>query len=130
MIKILHVDDESQLTDLLRLNLERTGRFTVKTENLSRRALQTAREFQPDVILLDIIMPGLDGGDLAGQFQADPALSSVPVILVSALVSANESDGESISINGGHVVVPKPVRISHLIKSIDYVLSSDGAPKP
>ena len=129
MIKILLIDDEPQLTDLLRLNLERTGRFTVRTENISRRAIQTALEFVPDVILLDIIMPGLDGGDLAGKFKMEPTLSTVPIILVSALVSANESDGESIAINGGHVVVAKPVRVSHLIKSIEYVLEQGQAAK-
>jgi len=127
MTKVLLVDDESQLTDLLRLNLERTGRFSVRAENISRRALQTAREFGPDVILLDIIMPGLDGGDLAGKFQADPDLAAVPIILVSALVSADDAEGDSIAISGGHVVVPKPVRISHLIRSIEYVLEQRRA---
>ena len=69
MTKILIIDDEVVFTDLMRMNLEKTGEFKVKVENESTLALRAAREFEPDVILLDIVMPGMDGGDLSARFR-------------------------------------------------------------
>jgi CheY-like chemotaxis protein len=55
------------LIGLLKLNLEQTGDHEVATENISKAALDAAKEFQPNLLLLDVVMPGLDGGSLAGQ---------------------------------------------------------------
>ena len=65
--RILIVDDEERFTRILRLNLGCTGRYTVRTENSALNACTTACEFRPDLILLDVMMPGLDGGEVAAH---------------------------------------------------------------
>ena len=90
--RILIVDDEPNLSGLVRLFLEKTQRFEVRVENRSALALSAAREFRPDMILLDVNMPGKDGGDVAREIQADPVLGSVPIIFCTSLISrANDS---------------------------------------
>lgn len=59
--RILIVDDEPSFVRLLKLNLERTGQFTVKEEHDGTKALPVATEFRPDLILLDMVMPKIDG---------------------------------------------------------------------
>lgn len=63
--KILIVDDEEDFTKLIKLNLERTGEYEVEIENGGLRGLAAAREFKPDLILLDILMPDMEGGEVA-----------------------------------------------------------------
>ena len=75
--RILVVDDEPNLSGLVRLFLEKTQRFEVRVENRSALALAAAREFRPDLILLDVDMPGKNGGDVAREIQAEPALRGV-----------------------------------------------------
>ena len=70
--RILIIDDEPSMTRMIRLTLEMTKRYQVREENNAMHALATAREFKPDLILLDVIMPGVDGGELARRIKADP----------------------------------------------------------
>ena len=81
--------------ELIKINLEKTGEFEVQNKNDSTLALGTTRRFQPDAILLDVVMAGMDRGDVQAQFQEDPFLSSVPIILLTALVdSLNSPQGQ------------------------------------
>ena len=94
--KILIVDDEKSLTTLLKLNLEDTGNYEVRVENWAEDALPAAREFQPDLMLLDIIMPRMAGGDVVAQFKADPELKTIPIVFITAAVQPHiveENDG-------------------------------------
>src|SRR5574341_977452 len=88
--RILIVDDETTITRLLKLNLERTGAYVVREENLGSNAHLAAREFKPDLILLDIMMPDIDGGDVAAQLQEDPILKNTPVVFLTAAVKKDE----------------------------------------
>jgi CheY-like chemotaxis protein len=65
MQRILLVDDEPALTRMMKLNLERTGRFEVFTENSGPRAVEAVRSCRPDLIFLDVMMPGKSGDDVA-----------------------------------------------------------------
>ncbi len=71
--RILLVDDEESLCRVLKLNLEETGEYEVKTETRGTRALAIARDFKPNLIILDFVMPDIDGGSLLNQLQADNA---------------------------------------------------------
>ena len=112
--KVLVIDDEAGFTKLLKMNLEKDGQFEVRIENNSLKALAAGQEFQPDVILLDVVMPGLDGVDVAAQFQDDPLLRQVPVIMLTALVSPGETSQDSVAQSGSLTVLPKPVNMDKL----------------
>ena len=112
--KVLVVDDEAGFTKLLKMNLEKSGEFEVCVENNSLKALKAAQDFGPDVILLDVVMPGLDGGDVAAQFQDDPILRNVPVIMLTALVSPGETSNDSVAQSGSLSVLAKPVNMEKL----------------
>src|SRR5438132_8569108 len=89
--RILIVDDEAGFTRLLKLTLERTGEYTVQEENDGTKAHETARRFRPDLILLDIVMPKIDGGDVASQLRADPMMKRTPIVFLTAIVSKQET---------------------------------------
>lgn len=121
--KILIVDDEAGFTQLLKMNLERTGNFEVQVENDSRKALTVAVEFEPDVVLLDVSMPGLDGGEVAALFAEHPDLRNVPIIMLTALVPPNEEDPEAVIKAGDVSVLAKPISMGLLMKCIAEVLN-------
>ena len=81
--RIFIIDDESDLTDLLRYQLEREG-FKVEARNDPFVALSAARDFNPDLIVLDVMMPDLDGYQLLRMFRSDNLLSEVPVVMLTA----------------------------------------------
>ena len=112
--RILIIDDESGFTRLLKLTLERTGRYTVCEENDGTKAWLAARDFKPDIIFLDIVMPKIDGGDVAQQIRSDPMLAHVPIIFLTAIVSEKEG-GQEI---GGFPFLAKPVSLEAIEKSI------------
>src|SRR5512134_1615072 len=88
--KIMIVDDEAPFTRLLKLTLEKTGRYAVQVENVASRAVQTAKEFEPDLVLMDVMMPEIDGGVLASQFQSSHRLQNVPIVFLTAAVRREE----------------------------------------
>ena len=88
--RILAVDDEASNTRLVKLYLERTKEYTVREENDAMAALAATEEFQPHLILLDVKMPGMDGWDLAGCFQANPKLKGVPIVFLTAAITKAE----------------------------------------
>src|ERR1041385_8372731 len=105
--RLLLIDDEVAFTRIAKLNLEAAGHYEVRVENEGSRALEAAREFAPDLILLDVIMPDVDGGDIGGQIRSDAALAHVPVVNLTAAASHQELQGESGTI-GGRVFIAKP----------------------
>ena len=75
-VRILIVDNDRDTTHLVKVLLERTGYYLVSEENDATKAHQSALNFRPDLILLDIVMPETDGGEVAARIQADPELES------------------------------------------------------
>ena len=116
--RILVVDDEPEITFMVKLNLEQTGRYEVRTENLARRAIEAAREFLPDLILLDVIMPGMLGSEIAAQLQADPELRATKFIFLTAVVTKDEALRSNSQI-GGHTFVAKPIIEDDLCRVIE-----------
>lgn len=122
--RILIVDDEAAITRLLKLNLEQTNEFIVRTENSPTSALQAALEFQPDLILLDVIMPGLDGGYLAAQMQAHPELRNKPIVFLTAAATKEEVTARH-GLIGGLSFLAKPVDMTEVLTCLKSHL---GAP--
>jgi CheY-like chemotaxis protein len=119
--KILVVDDESAFTRMLKRNLEATGRFEVREENTGTGALAVARQFLPDLVLLDVMMPEIAGGDVAAQFGQDALLKSVPIIFLTAIVGTEEVSPTG-SFIGGHTFLAKPVKLDNLLTCIGKFL--------
>lgn len=115
--KILIVDDEAALTRMVRLNLEKTGEFMVREVNHAPAAITAVREFKPDLILLDVIMPGMDGGDIRARLHADAHLKDIPVVFLTAAVAPGETHGGPLH-SGGEEFLPKPVRLDVLLACI------------
>jgi CheY-like chemotaxis protein len=116
--RILVIDDEPSITRSMKANLERTGAYSVRTENHTGFALATARQFQPDLIFLDVMMPGMDGGALAEQLKTDHDLKNVPVVFLTALVTKQET-GEGGAPIGGRTFMAKPASLAALTKCIE-----------
>jgi CheY-like chemotaxis protein len=116
--RVLIVDDESGFTRLLKLTLEKTGRFEVREENDGTKAWLVAREFMPDIVFLDVIMPKIDGGDVAQQIRSDPKLAHVPIVFLTAIVSSKEG-GQEIA---GFPFLAKPVSLADIIACIEQHL--------
>lgn len=123
--RILIVDDDANSTHLVKILLERTGPYLVLEENDPTKADQTAHDFKPDVILLDIVMPKLDGGELAIQMESDRELHDTPIIFLTALVTHSEAKG-GLHIQG-HPLVAKPISIPELIEAIEKHLATPVA---
>lgn len=115
--KILIIDDEEAFTRMIKLNLEGTGLYEVLEENKSTRAVATAKEVRPDLILLDIIMPDLDGTTVARNLKEEPATKDIPVVFLTVVVQKKETEG-SCSVIGGYPFIAKPVNTEELIGCI------------
>src|SRR5262249_37850453 len=112
--RILVVDDEASITRLLKLNLEQTNEYVVRGENDSKRAMATAEEFQPHLILLDVMMPGIDGGELASRFQENRKFKRVPTLFLTAAATKAEVYARGGKV-GGLPFLAKPVEISEVV---------------
>jgi len=116
--RILIVDDEAPITRLIRLNLEQTNRYEAREENDPDQVITAAHEFRPDLILMDVVMPNLDGGDLVTRLKADPKLKNIPVVFLTATVRKAEVDSFG-GIVGGFPFLGKPVSSAELIACIE-----------
>lgn len=125
MKRILIVDDESGFTRLMKLTLEQSGDYQIIEENDGARAWETARRVRPDLILLDIVMPNLDGGDAAAQIRRDSDLAAIPIVFLTAIVSPKDTPpGGRI---GGFPFLSKPVGLDALKACIEENLSNPQA---
>ena len=123
--RVLIVDNDRDSTHLVKVLLEKTGRYLVFEENNSTRAHQTARNFRPNVVLLDVVMPERDGGEIAAQIRADPELQNTPIIFLTALVTRAEAK-TGLHIDG-HPFLAKPISIPEVIEAIEQNLPANAA---
>ena len=120
--KVFIVDDEVSFTRMLKANLERTGLYSVVTENDPMAALEAAKSFQPDVTFLDVMMPGMEGGELAALMREDKMLSDVPIVFMTAIVTKEET-GDTVGEIGGNMFLAKPVKLQDVLDAIQKVIS-------
>src|SRR5436853_1209175 len=115
--RILIVDNNSKFARSARLLLDQSGNYIACSVIDPRRALESARSFKPDLVVVDLIMPQEDGPEVAAQLEADWALHGVPIVFMTALITPEEArDGRRIN---GHRVVPKPTHGFDLIRVVE-----------
>ena len=116
--RILLIDDEPSFTRMLKLNLQMSGAYEVREENRGRFGLDAARQFNPDLIFLDIVMPDMSGGEVVYQIEADRDVKNTPIVFLTAVAKKNEDEG----IIGGRTIIAKPVTVEEVIDCIERTL--------
>ena len=121
--RILLVDDEPAFTRVMRSYLEDTGKFEVRMENDPTRVVAAAREFRPHLVLLDVIMPDMDGGEVAAQLKSDPTQKDVRIVFLTAIVS-KEDVSKNGTVIGGRPFLAKPVDANELVACVERELKA------
>ncbi|MBU2102021.1 MAG: response regulator [Candidatus Omnitrophota bacterium] len=117
--KILVVDDEKD-TVLMLTNILRRAQYDTLSASSGKEALTLARSFSPDVIILDIVLGDMDGGDVAFELSRDPATAHIPIIFLTGVLSKGE--GSKIKTSGKRYVLAKPTTAEELFTVINKVL--------
>lgn len=120
--KILLIDDEEDFCFFVKKNLEKTGEFQVLTATKGEEGINLARNKNPDLILLDIVMPQVSGPDVAEALLNNSETKQIPLIFLTAMVTEEEIGDESIKQIGGRPFIAKPVDAKKLASSINMVL--------
>ena len=120
--KVLLVDDEVAFTRMTKLNLDRSGDYETHIVNDSTQAVAAVKKIKPDIIFLDVMMPGLDGGEVASLLREDPELSNIPIVFLTAIVSKEEIAQDGGSQIGGNEFLAKPIKIHEMIETIKRML--------
>jgi two-component system sensor histidine kinase/response regulator len=120
MSKILLVDDEKDVLLTLGKRLVSYG-YTVITADNGYDAITLAKTKFPDIVLLDIMMPGMEGGEVAQKLKDDPATKNIPVIFLTALLSKTEEYRDNHLV-AGNVTLAKPIDIEVLLTQIKKFL--------
>lgn len=123
MHKVLVVDDEEPILELLQYNLEKAG-YEVKTATDGVRALEVARKFLPDLVLLDIMMPGMDGVETCRHIREFPELEKTFVIFLTA--RAEEYSEVAAFDVGADDYITKPIKPRALMSRINAVFRRDS----
>lgn len=120
--RILMVDDEESFGEIVKLNLEYTGEYEVWTERRGSQAVKAALEFKPDLIILDVLMPDMDGPAVFKELRRQKTLKTVPVIYLTALVAKSE---QGLTPNEPFVAA-KPIGCDELLEIIRKQLGQKG----
>jgi CheY-like chemotaxis protein len=121
--KVMVVDDDEDIRMLTALAMRKIGNWEVDTAASGEEALATARDQQPDVILLDAMMPGLDGLATMDKLRGDPVTATIPVIFLTARVQAHEI--ETYLAKGALGVIRKPFDATALPAEIRRILRDE-----
>ncbi len=116
---ILVVDDEQDLLDLIEYNLIKEGYNVLKAEN-GLEGIQAAKDHRPNLVLLDIMMPKMDGIETCEQMRADPELRQIPIIFLTAR-SDEKTEIEGLN-KGADDFITKPISTTKLVSRIKAVL--------
>jgi PleD family two-component response regulator len=111
--RILVVDDNASDTQLLKRYLEETNEYVVREENDPKAAVATAETFQPHLVLLDVLMPELDGGELAASFKAHARLKAVPIVFLTSKLT-KEQVAMCAGWIGGYPFLAKPIVLTEV----------------
>ena len=120
--KVLLIDDDKNLCEVTKALLHQTMRYQVTTAQTGAAGIQLAKKLRPDVILLDVKMPGMDGGRVAENLGDDPLTSTIPIIFLTGLISQNEADQQGGYI-AGHPFIAKPFDIKKLTDMIETMMA-------
>jgi DNA-binding response OmpR family regulator len=119
--KILVIDDEPEITDIIKAFLSGGG-YDVLVENSSVMGIEKAKMYRPDLIILDIMMPVMDGYEVCANIKKDMELSNTPILLLTGK-DARDDGGKSFK-SGADLFIKKPFSCERLLQMVKMVLLS------
>lgn len=122
-IKILAIDDEEDFTFFLKHNLERI-KYQIITASGGEEGIKLAKKHKPDLILLDLMMPHIDGFEVSKRLKEDPQTSSIPVVMLTAK-DDEEARKKAESLKDEDYII-KPIEVEDLRSRIEEVLKKSG----
>ena len=121
MTKVLYIEHDDDNLYMLKMRLERVGDFEVLASSDSEQGCKLAKSERPDVILMDLEMPVLNGWEAIRRLKSDPATSNIPIIALSAHVLARE--GEKAIDAGADEFDTKPIEFDRLVETLRRILA-------
>ncbi|OGX12649.1 MAG: hypothetical protein A2351_02215 [Omnitrophica bacterium RIFOXYB12_FULL_50_7] len=113
---ILVVDDDVDASQMVKMILEKTGLYAVNVCNRGSEAFKIIQDTRPELVLLDIMMPGADGTDIANRIENDQSLALTQIVFMTSLVSQKEVLRNSVI--GGHPFISKPISGETLLQRV------------
>jgi two-component system alkaline phosphatase synthesis response regulator PhoP len=115
--RVLIIDDEENFCRLVKKNIEQTGEFEVHIATNGDDGIRLAREIKPDLILLDVVMPGMDGADVISLIRNDESIKDTPIVFLTAIVREEEVSSQA-SFTKGYSLLSKTVTVGELMACI------------
>lgn len=128
MKRVLIIDDDVNFCHIVKVGLESRDTFHVVTAHEGKTGIKMAVEEKPDIILLDVVMPGLEGTEVAVLLQEDPRTEHIPVLFVTSMVT--EEEIRKSKRDNRWFYLSKPIQINHLAETITRILDSIPPFKP
>lgn len=124
--KVLVVDDDQELVELITDVLEKDGRFEVRVANNGFDAGMMVKEYRPDLIVLDLMLPDINGREVCQRVRSDPTLEGVKIICISGMVEEDKID--ELKAAGADEFLHKPFETDELIERMCAQLDIETAP--
>jgi DNA-binding response OmpR family regulator len=121
--KALVVDDDVELVELITDVLDADGRFEVRTANNGFDAGMMVKEYKPDILVLDVMLPDINGRDVCERVRSDSTLDDVQIICISGMVEADKID--DLKKAGANDFVQKPFEVENLIERVCKLLDME-----
>ena len=122
--KILIVDDDEGLVELISDVFERDGRFDVRTTNNGFDAGMLVKEFRPDIVVLDVMLPDINGKEVCQRVRSDKALDDVRIICISGMVEQNKV--ADLKAAGANDFMQKPFSVEKLVERVCQLLELES----
>ena len=122
--KILIIDDEEYICHLIKLILEKTNKFKVLISTTGQEGIELSKTNKPDLILLDILMPGMSGTAVAERLLEDTSTKDIPIVFLTGVVTKQDVEASKGMI-GGRNFIAKPVTPEEVISAIRSVLQRE-----
>ena len=116
--KVLVVDDEMSIVEMIKEFLERTGVYIVEIRTNAKEAFEAAKEFNPNLIILDEMMPEMSGSEVCEELAKDPLTQNIPIVFITGILSKDEASFEDGNI-GGRAFLAKPIVFDELVPFVE-----------
>ena len=124
--KALVVDDDEELVELIKDVLTADGRFDIRVANNGFDAGMMVKEYKPDILVLDVMLPDINGGEVCQRVRSDSTLDDVKIVCISGMVETDKID--DLLKSGANDFVQKPFEVEYLIERICKLLDMESIP--